>query len=65
MLRKILVGVLVVIAAAAVFGLVAVVLGVPIKGADRPMVFARILVVSVGLLIVTLRWRRGIGGKIR
>lgn len=66
--RRLLAGIWLAIALGALIGLVAHVSGVDLGEGARPMLFARALVLSVGLLIVTLKWRtkphrRGGGGR--
>ena len=58
-MRKVLAGVLLVIAVGSLVGLIASFAGVQVGQGGRPMLFARALVLSVGLLLLTLRWRRG------
>ena len=57
-MRKVLAGIWLAIALAALVGLVAHLSGADLGEGARPMLFARALVLSVGLLIVTLKWRR-------
>lgn len=60
-MRNVLVAVLLLIAVVALVGLVAVMFGVPLGEGARPMLFARALVLSAGLLVITWRW----GGRRR
>lgn len=57
-MRKVLAGVCLLIAVAALTGLIASLLGADLGEGGRPMLFARALVLSVGGLVITLRWRR-------
>lgn len=63
-MRKILAALLALVAVAALVGLVASLAGVQVGEGGRPMLFARALVLSVALLLVTMRWRRR-GGRMR
>lgn len=67
-MRKVLAGIWLTIALGALVGLVAHLSGADLGEGARPMLFARALVLSVGLFVVTLKWRRrprrrGEGGK--
>lgn len=55
-MRKILASLLSLLALLALVGLIATAIGMDPGGS--PMLFARALVISVGLLVITLRWRR-------
>lgn len=62
-MRKAIAGMLLVIAASALAGLVAVAFGADLGAGGRPMVLARALVLSLGLFVVTLRWRERTKGR--
>lgn len=53
-MRKLLAALLILIAVGSLVGLIGSATGLVESG--RPMLFARALVVSVGLLLITLRW---------
>lgn len=63
-MRKILAALLALVAVAALVGLIASLAGVQVGAGGRPMLFARALVLSLALLLVTMRWRRR-GGRMR
>lgn len=57
-MRNFLATLLLIIAVGALVGLVAVALGASLGEGARPMLFARALVLSVGLFVVTWCWGR-------
>jgi len=58
-MRKFLAGLLALTAVGALVAMVAALAGAPLGPRGTPLFFARLLVVSAGLLFLTLRWRRG------